>query len=198
VRCDRGRARWCAMRCLQTTTASKRHCSIVVWPCSRSSDSVAKKSRVVEDIVKQLGLPVAVYACRVQDVLEDLRFHTTGVDPRSSLCRYPRQCSARWPAMRACDARLRCAQALILRVTLSLSHARSRGRLGCRNVLSFDAKPIPGLGLHHRTHWGSLIGVGVAIGIGIGIESAHRSKQPARYQSLIPTSTPTPTPTKHP
>jgi hypothetical protein len=68
--------------------------------------------------------------------------------------------------------------------------------LGCRNVLSFDAKPIPGLGLHHRTHWGSLIGVGVAIGI--GIESAHRSKQPARYQSLIPISTPTPTPTKHP
>jgi hypothetical protein len=70
--------------------------------------------------------------------------------------------------------------------------------LGYRNVLSFDAKPIPGLGLLHRTHWGSLIGVGVAIGIGIGIESAHRSKQPARYQSLIPTLTPIPTPTKHP
>jgi hypothetical protein len=48
-----------------------------------------------------------------------VRFQTTGVDPRSSLCRYPRQCSARWPAMRAYDARLRCAQALILRVTLS-------------------------------------------------------------------------------
>jgi hypothetical protein len=32
--------------------------------------------------------------------------------------------------------------------------------LGCRDVLSFDVKPIPGLGLHHRTHWGSLIGVG--------------------------------------
>jgi hypothetical protein len=30
-----------------------------------------------------------------------VRFQTTGVDPRSSLCRYPRQCSARWPAMRA-------------------------------------------------------------------------------------------------
>jgi hypothetical protein len=53
-------------------------------------------------------------------------------------------------------------------------------RLGCRNALSFDAKPIPSFGLHHRTHWGSLIGVGAAIGI--GIESAHRSKQPARYQ----------------
>jgi hypothetical protein len=30
-----------------------------------------------------------------------VRFQTTGVDPRSSLCRYPRQSSARWPAMRA-------------------------------------------------------------------------------------------------
>ncbi|QQO54267.1 MAG: hypothetical protein N838_13865 [Thiohalocapsa sp. PB-PSB1] len=48
-----------------------------------------------------------------------VRFQTTGVDPRSSLCRYPRQCSARWPTMRTYDARLRCAQALILRVTLS-------------------------------------------------------------------------------
>jgi hypothetical protein len=48
-----------------------------------------------------------------------VRFQTTGVDPRWSLCRYPRQSSARWPAMRAYDARLRCAQELILRVTLS-------------------------------------------------------------------------------
>jgi hypothetical protein len=48
-----------------------------------------------------------------------VRFQTTGVDPRSSLCRYPRHCSARWPAMRAYDAHLPCAQALILRVTLS-------------------------------------------------------------------------------
>jgi hypothetical protein len=48
-----------------------------------------------------------------------VRFPTTGVDPRSSLCRYPRHCSARWPAMRAYDLHLGCAQALILRVTLS-------------------------------------------------------------------------------
>ncbi|QQO56097.1 MAG: hypothetical protein N838_24835 [Thiohalocapsa sp. PB-PSB1] len=33
-----------------------------------------------------------------------VRFQTTGVDPRSSLCRYPRPCSARWPAMRTYDA----------------------------------------------------------------------------------------------
>jgi hypothetical protein len=34
-------------------------------------------------------------------------FQTTGVDPRSSLCRYPRQCSARWPTMRTYDAHRR-------------------------------------------------------------------------------------------
>lgn len=37
-------------------------------------DSVAKKSKVATDIVRQLQLPVAVHAARVQDVLEDLRF----------------------------------------------------------------------------------------------------------------------------
>ncbi len=39
-------------------------------------DSVAKKSKVVKDIVKRLELPVAVHAARVQDVLEDLRFNS--------------------------------------------------------------------------------------------------------------------------
>jgi hypothetical protein len=29
-----------------------------------------------------------------------VRFPTTGVDPRSSLCRYPRLCAARWATMR--------------------------------------------------------------------------------------------------
>ncbi|QQO56022.1 MAG: hypothetical protein N838_24400 [Thiohalocapsa sp. PB-PSB1] len=36
-----------------------------------------------------------------------VRFQTTGVDPRSSLCRYLRPCSARWPAMRTYDAHRR-------------------------------------------------------------------------------------------
>jgi hypothetical protein len=61
-----------------------------------------------------------------------VRFQTTGVDLRSSLCRYPRQCSARWPAMRAYDARLRCAPKMHTGVDPSryavLSHARSRAR----------------------------------------------------------------------
>lgn len=39
-------------------------------------DSVAKKTRVVDDIVEKLGLPVAVHASRVQDVVEDIRFHS--------------------------------------------------------------------------------------------------------------------------
>ncbi|MEZ6135414.1 MAG: 16S rRNA (guanine(527)-N(7))-methyltransferase RsmG [Pirellulaceae bacterium] len=39
-------------------------------------DSVAKKSKVVSDIVQRLDLPIAVYASKAQDVLDDLRFHT--------------------------------------------------------------------------------------------------------------------------
>lgn len=39
-------------------------------------DSVAKKARVVDDIVLQLKLPVQVHATRVQDVLEEWRYGT--------------------------------------------------------------------------------------------------------------------------
>ncbi len=39
-------------------------------------DSVAKKSKVVSEMVQALDLNVVVHACRVQDVLEDLRFHS--------------------------------------------------------------------------------------------------------------------------
>jgi 16S rRNA (guanine527-N7)-methyltransferase len=39
-------------------------------------DSVSKKSKVVDDIVRRLKLPVAVHSNRVQDVLEDLRFNS--------------------------------------------------------------------------------------------------------------------------
>jgi hypothetical protein len=51
------------------------------------------------------GQPIAHQRARPQSQRTPapslMRFQTTGVDPRSSLCRYPRQCSARWPAMRA-------------------------------------------------------------------------------------------------
>jgi 16S rRNA (guanine527-N7)-methyltransferase len=39
-------------------------------------DSTTKKARVVQQIVRELSLPVAVFPLRVQAVLEDLRFHT--------------------------------------------------------------------------------------------------------------------------
>lgn len=39
-------------------------------------DSIGKKAKVVQAIVKELQLPVAVYPTRVQDVLEDLRFNS--------------------------------------------------------------------------------------------------------------------------
>lgn len=39
-------------------------------------DSVAKKARVVEDIVRTLDLHVVVHSTRVQNVVEDLRFNS--------------------------------------------------------------------------------------------------------------------------
>lgn len=39
-------------------------------------DSVGKKAKAVQDIIQKMELPVAVYPCRVQTVLEDLRFHS--------------------------------------------------------------------------------------------------------------------------
>lgn len=54
-------------------------------------DSMAKKTKVVDDIVKKMELPVAVHACRVQEVVEDLRFHslvTRAVGSLSQLLRW--------------------------------------------------------------------------------------------------------------
>ncbi len=39
-------------------------------------DSVEKKIRVVQDIVKRLDLPIAVYSSRVQLVVDDMRYHS--------------------------------------------------------------------------------------------------------------------------
>jgi hypothetical protein len=52
--------RRCAMRCPQTTTASKRHCSMVLWPCSRSSDSVARRSASLADIGLISSIPTPI------------------------------------------------------------------------------------------------------------------------------------------
>ncbi len=40
------------------------------------AESTQKKARAVEDMIEQLGLPVTVYACRAEDVLEMATFDT--------------------------------------------------------------------------------------------------------------------------
>lgn len=52
-------------------------------------DSVQKKANIVDDIVKNLGLSIPVYATRVQDVLEDFTFDSIvarAVGPLPKLC----------------------------------------------------------------------------------------------------------------
>jgi len=39
-------------------------------------DSVEKKTKVVQDIVNRLDLPIAVYSSRVQLVVDDMRYHS--------------------------------------------------------------------------------------------------------------------------
>ncbi len=54
-------------------------------------DSVAKKAKVVDDIVKKLGLQVPVYPQNVQSLLEEFRYDTLtsrAVGPLVKLCRW--------------------------------------------------------------------------------------------------------------
>jgi 16S rRNA (guanine527-N7)-methyltransferase len=55
------------------------------------SESVSKKAKVVESILSDLDLPVAVYADRAEDVVEDLRFDTLvarAVGPLWKMCKW--------------------------------------------------------------------------------------------------------------
>jgi 16S rRNA (guanine527-N7)-methyltransferase len=49
-------------------------------------DSVKKKATAVSGIIGELELPVAVYAVRAQEVLEDMRFHTLVTRAAGSIC----------------------------------------------------------------------------------------------------------------
>ncbi len=53
------------------------------------SESIGKKARVVDDIVQQMGLPIAVFANRAEDVLNDYRCDyvvARGVGPLWKMC----------------------------------------------------------------------------------------------------------------
>jgi 16S rRNA (guanine527-N7)-methyltransferase len=55
------------------------------------SDSVQKKARVVQEMVRQLDLPCAVYAERAEKVLEDLRYDVLvarAVGPLWKMCKW--------------------------------------------------------------------------------------------------------------
>jgi 16S rRNA (guanine527-N7)-methyltransferase len=54
-------------------------------------ESVGKKARVVEAMVKELALPIPVYACSVQKVLDDFRYDSLvcrAVGPLAKLCQW--------------------------------------------------------------------------------------------------------------
>lgn len=59
-------------------------------------DSVAKKARVVEEIVKKLDLPVVVHATRAQDILEDFRFHSLVARAVGSLAKLLKWLEDQW------------------------------------------------------------------------------------------------------
>jgi 16S rRNA (guanine527-N7)-methyltransferase len=54
-------------------------------------DSVQKKAKVLESMVSQLELPVAVHHCRAEQLLEDLRFDSVvarAIGPLWKICRW--------------------------------------------------------------------------------------------------------------
>lgn len=101
-------------------------------------DSMAKKSKVVEDIVKSLDLPVAVHACRVQDVVEDLRFHslvTRAVGNISQLLRWLEDSWMSFDRLLAIKGP---------RWVDERSEARSKGLLANLELRIVDSYPMPG------------------------------------------------------
>lgn len=62
-------------------------------------ESVGKKARVLEDLVKQLKLPVPVYAARAEAVLEKHRFTTLTARAVGSIRKMCQSLDGHWPAI---------------------------------------------------------------------------------------------------
>jgi 16S rRNA (guanine527-N7)-methyltransferase len=107
---------------------------IVVSVC----DSVAKKSKVVRDIVGRLELPVAVYDSRVQDVLDDLRFHTLVTRAVGSLSQLLGWLQDYWMSF----DRLLAIKGP--RWVAERGEARHRGLLADLDLRKVDSYPMPG------------------------------------------------------
>jgi 16S rRNA (guanine527-N7)-methyltransferase len=63
-------------------------------------ESVGKKATVLREIVTALGLPVAVQACRAEDLLDDFRFDSLVARAVGPLDRMLSWLQGKWPAFR--------------------------------------------------------------------------------------------------
>lgn len=101
-------------------------------------DSVAKKSKVVSEMVQALDLNVVVHACRVQDVVEDLRFHSLVTRAVGSLAQLLKWLEHSW---------LGFDRLLAIKGPRWISEraeARSRGLLAQLDLRKVDSYPMAG------------------------------------------------------
>lgn len=102
------------------------------------SESVAKKANAVDQIVQKLNLPIPVYNCRAEDLLEDLRFDALvarAVGPLAKLCRW----------LQPCWNHFRCLLAIKgPRWVEERSEARESGLLESVQLRKVHSYPMPG------------------------------------------------------
>lgn len=63
------------------------------------AESVGKRARILDEMVAELELPVAVYAARGEDILEDFRFNTVTCRAVGSLYKLTQWLEPHWPAI---------------------------------------------------------------------------------------------------
>jgi len=63
------------------------------------AESVGKRAKVLSEIVSQLGLPVAVYAARGEDLLDDFRFSTIVARAVGSIGKFCRWVEPHWSSV---------------------------------------------------------------------------------------------------
>lgn len=101
-------------------------------------DSVEKKSRVVQDLVDRLELPVAVHAAKAQVVLEDMRYHSLVTRAVGSLAKLLGWLSDHWISF----DRLLAIKGP--RWVEERGEARTKGLLANLELRKLDSYPMPG------------------------------------------------------
>ncbi|MFN3189693.1 MAG: 16S rRNA (guanine(527)-N(7))-methyltransferase RsmG [Aureliella sp.] len=101
-------------------------------------DSVEKKTKVVQAMVEKLDLPVAVHASKVQNVVEDLRFHSLVTRAVGSITKLLRWLEKDWMSF----DRLLAIKGP--RWVDERSEARTAGLLANLDLRKVDSYPMPG------------------------------------------------------